>query len=1449
MPREQSGGLYRSSYEHDGCGVGFVAHLSGEPKRAIVEMGLEALRRIDHRGAVAADGKSGDGSGLLTAIPEEVFGPGRAVGVVFIEGSPQPLQGAAQELAQERGLRVDEWRPVPVDRQVPGQLAAASQPHIFHMILEPDGSRPRPDGRNPLQERNLYLLRRKMQRLPGCCVPSLSSRVMVYKGLLRARDLGDFYLDLQRSDFVSRFAVFHQRYSTNTFPSWRLAQPFRLLAHNGEINTLSGNRLWWSCREALIEHSDWGEDLGDLLPLLEEDASDSMSLDNLLEFLTLSGWDLFEAVMALVPQAWEGCSEMSEEVRDFYRYHACIQEPWDGPSALVFTDGLRLGAALDRNGFRPLRYQRSSDGVVMAGSETGLFDLSPYRIEESGDCRPGQILGVDFQQGRLLHQDEILRGAVRGRPWNLWLKRGLRRLEAGCEPLSSSQRLSEQERLCLQQAMGYSKEEWDFILQPMIETGKEPIGSMGDDTPLAVLSPHCRPLSHYFRQRFAQVTNPPMDSLREGSVMSLQSLLGPMRDPLRRTARQAERISLETPFLSSPMLSRLKAETPFLTMDVCFGEEEGLPGALRRLQAQAEEAARRGDWLLLLSDRNIDRRRIAIPSLLALGAVHHHLVRRGLRGRVSIVCQAADVRDDHHLALLMGYGASAVCPWLVLESLDEAQAAQYRRALEKGLLKIMSKMGICTLSGYQGAQIFEILGLDREVVEECFTGTPSPLGGIGYAEIEEDLRARHQEAYQDCPERLPLGGLHRFRRGQEHHDLNPDMVKKVQAVAQGRPGSQAAFQEFLKSRPPVSLRDLLDFREHERAIALQEVEPADAICRRFTTAAMSLGALSPEAHQTLALAMNRLGGVSNSGEGGESRRRLLSKGTAEDANSRVKQVASGRFGVTAQYLVSADELQIKMAQGSKPGEGGHLPAHKVNEHIAELRHCRPGTELISPPPHHDIYSIEDLSQLIYDLKEVQPEAAVSVKLVSETGVGTVAAGVVKAGADVVFISGHDGGTGASPRGSIKYAGTPWELGLAETHQTLTRNGLRSRAALTVDGGLKTGRDVMMAALLGADRFGFGSVALVAAGCVMARVCHQNTCPVGVATQRPDLRERFLKDPRRVIRYLRSLAEEVRHLLAALGLRTLKEAVGRTDLLVRRALPGHPRTQRLDLSPLLRREEAPRLVRTAAVGRPSPLMRAASRVLARDDDAHLFFPIHNRQRSVGARLAGEIARLSLAGKPFQGRVRACFQGAAGLSFGAFCSRGMHLTLVGAANDYVGKGMSGGELVLRPPDGVEASQPRSIAGNTLLYGATGGQLYAAGVVGQRFAVRNSGALAVVEGCGMHGCEYMTAGMAVILGPVGPNFAAGMTGGSAFVYDPDDRLHVHLNPQTVEARQLEAEEDLRPLHDCLSRHLQLTNSPLAEELLAHWPVSRHCFKRVTPRRRQSRPSLQPMAVGASE
>lgn len=1415
-------GLYHPRFEHGSCGVGLVADISGRRSHRILQLGLEALARLNHRGALAADGRSGDGSGILAALPEKFFGAGRAVGVLFIPGDPGPVIERVSRRCQARNLAVVNWRPVPMDLKLLGERAQSSLPAIYHLVVEGD-----------ISDTNLYRTRKEIEKEENCYLPSFSSRVIVYKGLLMAVDLKAFYEDLNHPDFQTHFVLFHQRYSTNTFPSWPLAQPFRLLAHNGEINTLSGNRIWTLCRQALVGSSRWGKDREWLFPIIQEDGSDSMSLDNLLEFFTLSGRDLFHSVMALIPQAWENDPDLPPDLRAFYQYHACFQEPWDGPAAIVFTDGYRVGAALDRNGFRPLRYSLTREGLLVVGSEMGILDLDPYAVIEKGNCRPGEILGVDFRAERFLRDADIKDWVSRRKPYQSWLDCQLRTLPS--HPLLAVAGRENQEQFFRKQkALGYSVEEWEYILEPMAVEGKEPTGSMGDDCPLAVLSLKERPLFHYFRQRFAQVTNPAMDPLREASVVSLQLYLGPGADPLDETPLHAQKILLEHPFLTSAELERLKSMAPHQELDTCFRAGEKLEEALDRLVKEALRAAAAGKWLLVLSDRAMDAERIPIPSPLVTGFLHHGLLECGVRGQVELVVDSAEVRDDHHVAVLLGYGASAVCPYLVVEALEKpSEVDNYCKAILSGLRKIMSKMGICTLSGYRGAQIFEILGLSCEVVDKCFKGTFSPIEGIGFEQIASEVVARHRAAYDGDSGQLPLGGFHRYRKGEEHHDFHPELVQVLHAVAAGEDGAYARFQEIIRHRPPVALRDLLDFRPRT-PVPLEEVEPVESLCRRFATAAMSLGALSPEAHETLAIAMNRMGGKSNTGEGGEDPQRLRTRGLPEDRNSKVKQVASARFGVTPEYLVSAEELQIKIAQGSKPGEGGQLPGHKVDQYIARLRHARPGTALISPPPHHDIYSIEDLAQLICDLKEINPEADVSVKLVSESGVGTIAAGVAKAGATSILISGHVGGTGASPRGSIKYAGTPWELGLAETHQVLRLNGLRSRVRLTADGGIKSGRDIVVAALLGAEQFGFGSAALVAAGCVMARVCHKNTCPAGVATQNPKLRKKFPHDPDRVVRYLRSVADEVRHLLAQLGFRTLQEAVGRSEVLVQREIRGHPKAHAVDLGRLLYYEECP--PQSEGIPRPlgEPSLRnAAVQAVRENRSLSVYFPIRNTMRSMGADLAGLIAGRRLEGKPYHAEIQGYFHGTAGLSFGCFTEAGMRLTLIGEANDYAGKGMGGGMLILRPPDGISCDTSRHcIVGNTVLYGATGGEFYAAGRAGQRFAVRNSGAVAVVEGVGDHGCEYMTAGKVVILGPTGKNFGAGMTGGVAFVFDEKGTFLRHANREAVSLEVLTGEVEQKELYELVGRHQQLTNSAKAAQLLENWAHSIRLFWKVVPR-----------------
>lgn len=1413
-------GLYDPIFEHDNCGIGLVADISGRSSHDILRMGLKGLARLNHRGAMAADGRTGDGAGVLTALPKKIFGPDRAVGVLFIPGEAGPALDRITEICRSRHLEVVDVREVPTNCEVLGERARTSLPGIYHLILQGD-----------LCDQNLYLARREIEGRVQCYIPSFSSRVVVYKGLLMAVDLADFYLDLRQPEFETSFIIFHQRFSTNTFPSWPLAQPFRMLAHNGEINTLSGNRIWSSCRESLVGSSVWGKEKQWLFPVIQPEGSDSMSLDNALEFSVHSGRDLLHSVMALIPQAWEKDPDLPPDLKAFYQYHACFQEPWDGPAAVVFTDGRKVGAALDRNGFRPLRYSLTKDGLLVATSELGVLDMDPYAVLEKGNCHPGEILGVDFEAGKFLHDWEIKEQVSRHKPYRSWLKRHLKTLPA---PLVKVPKMSADELIRRQIALNYSVEEWEFILRPMAEEGKEPTGSMGDDAPLAVLSTRARPVFHHFRQRFAQVTNPPMDPLREDSVMSLQIYVGPSYDPLEECPDHARKIVLETPFLTSEELEQLKSMASPYALETCFAPSENMRQALERLKAEAERAARKGKWLLVLSDRSMAANKIPVPAPLALGCVHNHLLKLGLRGKVELVVDSAEVRDDHQFAVLIGYGAAAVCPYLVLEALeDSTEVENYRIAVLKGIRKIMSKMGICTLTGYRGAQIFEILGLSSEVVEECFQGTASPISGIGYEDIERDVRALHEAGYgQENVAELPLGGFHRYRKGEEHHFFSPQVVKWIHNIARGNTEALGRLQETLQSMPPIGLRDLLQFKK-TTPIPLEEVEPVESICRRFSTAAMSLGALSPEAHETLAIAMNRIGGRSNTGEGGELRERLLTRGSEVDRNSKMKQVASARFGVTPEYLVSAEELQIKMAQGSKPGEGGQLPGHKVNELIASVRHARPGTPLISPPPHHDIYSIEDLAQLIYDLKQINPSAQVSVKLVSESGVGTIAAGVAKAGANGVLISGHDGGTGASPRGSIKHAGSPWELGLAETNQVLVLNGLRSRMRVVADGGLKSGRDVVIAALLGADGFGFGTVALIAAGCVMARACHLNTCPVGVATQNPELRKKFPGDPERVIRFLRSVAEEVRFFMAQLGLRSLDEAVGRVDLLEQRHVPDHPKANKVDLSRVLHREQVPQLTPLPQKSLKPSLRAAAEQAVTANEDLDLYFAIRNDMRTVGADLAGLIAENRLKGREFEGEIRVHFLGTAGLSFGAFCEKGIRLTLIGEANDYVGKGMGGGTLVLRPPDGVTAADTSDhcIAGNTVLYGATGGEFYASGRAGQRFAVRNSGAVAVVEGIGDHGCEYMTEGVVLILGPIGRNFGAGMTGGVSYFFGEREKVELFLNEKSVVCQELTNEDEER-VRELSKRHLKLTNSSKAAGILENWSECRSQFFKVLPR-----------------
>ena len=1504
---------------------------------------------------MAADHRSGDGAGLLLAIPDAFLRdwmqqaainvePGVRLGiaVVFLSNAPGADGHSQRRLTRRlfdeacRAEQMDliDWRPVPVEPAALGDLARSTAPHIEQAIIAVGASVSSSDA-----EARCYRARKRVERSVraaslGVYVASMSFLTLTYKAMCAADQLAAFYPDLRDQRFIAPFAIFHQRYSTNTAPSWERAQPFRMLCHNGEINTIQGNVNRMRAREGRLGAKVWADE-GLLVPVIDERGSDSAMLDNALELLVRGGRDIRQGLAMLVPEAWEGF-DVDPAVRDFYRYHACLMEPWDGPAGLVFTDGARVGAVLDRNGLRPLRYAVCEDGLIACASEAGAVDVNGHGRVRRGKLGPGEMLCVDPERGGLEENDAIKSRLAAQEPYGRWLDDNLQSLEPG-EPDDEVT----PDLVTRQAAFGYTKEEFTYVLRPMATQGKEPIFSMGDDTALSVLAGPSRLLYSYFKQRFAQVTNPPIDHLRERLVMSLRSYLGPPA-PLLSTGPAAARLVQLDSFVLYP--SGLEAVrslgTPFASsdLDATFAVADGPSGlraACERLAQEAERAARFGASILIVSDRDAGSERAPIPALLAVGTVHHHLMRQGLRGRTSLVVETDEAREVHHVVCLLGYGAQAICPRLGMASIRALAAAghlkgeaadgrgaqeHYVKALEDGTLKVLAKMGISTLDGYQGAQIFEIIGLDADVVDLGFAGTPSPVGGATFTDIAQQVLAHHAAGFGTAsPALVSPGFFKHHKQGTEYHATNPDVVDALhdavpgkdvsaaaapveqpaplalasvaaltmpspvgggelaseaqaptlpspngggdvagsasakemaaahalqRAVATGPDGNgYAAYEKFARlvnDRPPTYPRDLLAMRPAGPAVPLNEVEPATAILRRFSTGAMSHGSIAAEVHETIAIAMNRLGGKSNTGEGGEDPARYRTKGLPIDRNSRIKQVASGRFGVTPEYCVFADELQIKMAQGSKPGEGGQLPGHKATAEIARLRHTQQGIALISPPPHHDIYSIEDLAQLIYDLKQVNPLAAVSVKLVAEAGVGTIAAGVVKGLADVVHIAGMDGGTGASPLSSIKNAGMPWEIGLAETQQTLRINDLRHRVRLRVDGGIKSGRDVVIAALLGADEYSFGTAALLAEGCIMVRTCHLDTCPVGIATQRPELRAKFAGTPEMLEAYLTHVAEEIRHILAELGLRRLDDAIGRTDLLSQR-ITGDPHADRLDLSPLLSDEgsEPRRFVGSIPLQRPSSALGdrvcldALTAVLT-GADVRASYPIENSDRSVGARLGGALARECGASPP-AGSASFTFTGSAGQSFGAFLTDGIEFVLVGEANDYVGKGMGGGRIILRPPAN-DAGDPH-LLGNTVLYGATGGELFCAGKAGERFAVRNSGAAAVVEGVGEHGAEYMTGGTLVVLGPVGHNLGAGMTGGEVFVYDDGIGVPAMVNGELVDVHrlsgehQLLAEQGLR-LRALIEEHARYTGSSVARAILDDWHVALHRFWRVAPK-----------------
>ncbi|HYM49159.1 MAG TPA: glutamate synthase large subunit [Candidatus Limnocylindrales bacterium] len=1491
----RSAGLYDARFEHDACGIGFVADAAGRSSRAIVEAALDALYRVRHRGAVAADHRSGDGAGLLLPLPRRFFADGaarmgiagvggRAIGVAMLFASNAPGEAGDRERRDARrlvedacraeGLDLLAWREVPVDSGALGEGARSSAPRIEQALVTSAA----PAGAEE-EERRCFRARKRAEaaardRGIPLYLASMSFKTVTYKAMCAADQLAAFYADLRDPEFTAPFAIFHQRYSTNTAPSWERAQPFRFLCHNGEINTIQGNLNWMRAREGRLGAEGLAPEAL-LRPVIDERGSDSAMLDNALELLVRGGRDVRHALAMLVPEAWEGF-DVDPAVRDFYRYHACLMEPWDGPAGLIFTDGDRVGAALDRNGLRPLRVAVCEDGLIACASEAGAVDLRGHGPVRRGKLGPGQMLCVDPARGGLEENAAIKSRLASQQAYGRWLDAHLIPGDAG-EPSPDVP----EDLLARQVAFGYTKEEFTFVLRPMATQGKEPILSMGDDTPPAVLAQRPRLLYNYFKQRFAQVTNPAIDHLRERPVMSLRTSLGPVAPLLTERPEAARLLELDTFILFPSGLETLRGPgQPFrsVTLQATFAVSEGrggLKAACQRLARQAEDAVRAGISMLLISDTQIGPDRAPVPMLLATGAVHHHLVRTGLRGLATIVAETDEAREVHHLACLLGFGAEAICPRLGIQSIasiagagrikgdaPDALTAQrhYVHAIEDGTLKVLAKMGISTLDSYRGAQIFEVIGLAAEVIDRCFPGTPSPVGGATFDDLGEEVLARHAAGFAAAPQLESPGFFKHHKTGSEYHATNPEVVTALQASVLTRE-LQAAhalqraagagpnahgytlyerFARLVNERPATQPRDLLEMVPAGQPVALDEVEPITAIVRRFSTGAMSHGSIGAEAHETLAIAMNRLGGKSNTGEGGEDPARFRTRGQDVDRNSRIKQVASGRFGVTPEYCVFADELQIKIAQGSKPGEGGQLPGHKATEEIARLRHTQPGIALISPPPHHDIYSIEDLAQLIFDLKQVSPLAEVSVKLVAEAGVGTIAAGVAKGLADIVHIAGADGGTGASPLSSIKNAGMPWEIGLAETQQTLARNGLRSRLRLRVDGGIKSGRDVVVAALLGADEVSFGTAALLAEGCIMVRTCHLDTCPAGIATQRPELRAKFAGTPEMVAAYLTHVAEEVRRILASLGLRSLDDAVGRVDLLRQRRTPD-PRAGRLDLSPLLHDEggDARRFMRALPLQRPVSSLGDRVCLDALDpvrqgETVHLSYAIENADRSVGARLGGLLA-LEFGAAPPPGRVTVHFRGAAGQSFGAFLTDGVTFVLTGEANDYVGKGMAGGRIAIRPPED-DAGDPHLI-GNTVLYGATGGELFCAGRAGERFAVRNSGAVAVIEGVGEHAAEYMTGGSVVVLGPVGHNLGAGMTGGEVFVYDPGIRVPAMVNAELVDVHRLSGEHQLLAeqgirLHGLIAEHARVTGSALARSILEDWTRALHHFWRVAPK-----------------
>ncbi|MFI5181515.1 MAG: glutamate synthase large subunit [Thermoanaerobaculia bacterium] len=1484
-------GLYDPFFEHDACGFGFVVDLNARPSHDIIRKALRILSNLEHRGASGSEKNTGDGAGLLTQVPHAFLAakcrglgfelPERGtygVGMVFLPtgaSGRQFCERRFEEIARDEGLAVLGWRDVPTDDATLGPTARASQPVIRQVFVSQGEKAMSGDA----FERKLYVVRRLVEKavsrsaMTGRAdfyVSSLSHRTVVYKGMLNADQLQEFYPDLRDDQLAASLAMVHSRFSTNTFPSWSRAHPYRYISHNGEINTLRGNVNWMQARQRMFESRVFGDDLKKVLPVIDVEGSDSSMFDNVLELLVLAGRSLPHALAMMIPEPWSKHESMSPERKAFYEFHSCFMEPWDGPASIAFTDGTRIGAILDRNGLRPSRWLVTKDGLVVMASETGVLDIPPEKVHRKGRLQPGRIFLVDLEEGRIVPDDEIKNTLAKAAPYALWLEEHIVRLRELPEPPAVIEP-DHETVLRRQETFGYTLEDVRMVIDPMAASGTEPIGSMGTDVPLAVLSERPQPLYDYFKQLFAQVTNPPVDADRETIVMAVDTAIGPEENLLEPSPRAALHFELITPVLLNVELEKIRCldgkagskDFKSITLPMLFKVHDGGKGlrkAIEDLRRRSSEAIAEGHNILILSDRGHDGTDAPIPALLALSAVQHHLLREGSRTRVGLVLETGEPREVHHFCLLIGYGASAINPYLAFETIHDqirqgilegsAEKAEKRfvKAVNKGLVKVISKMGISTVQSYHGAQVFEALGLSQDFVDEYFTGTPTRIGGIGIDAIAREVRLRHEWAYPNRPvfhTTLGTGGRYQYRRDGEDHLNVPETIHSLQTAC--RTGDYKIFKKYSElvnrqGKHPITLRGLMDFRPLAKAVPLEEVEPVEAILKRFKTGAMSYGSISQEAHEALAIAMNRIGGKSNTGEGGEDPARYEPIPNGDSKNSAIKQVASGRFGVTSQYLVKARELQIKMAQGAKPGEGGQLPGHKVYPWIAKVRHATPGVGLISPPPHHDIYSIEDLAQLIHDLKNANPDARISVKLVAEAGVGTIAAGVAKAHADVILISGHDGGTGAASLTSIHHAGIPWELGLAEAHQVLVINNLRSRVALEADGQLKTGRDVVIAALLGAEEFGFATAPLLALGCIMMRACSLNTCPVGVATQDPFLRARFRGDPQHVVNFMTFVAMEVRELMAHLGYRSFDKMVGRSERIEMRRAVDHWKARNLDFSRILFKPTVPKDVKRTfrfpqehgleeALDRTTliPLCRPA---LEKGSPVSATLPINNGNRVVGTMLGSELTRKWGAEGLPDDTIRLRFQGSAGQSFGAFIPRGLTLLLEGDANDYIGKGISGGKIVVVPPAGSTfIPEENVIIGNVAFYGGTAGEAFVRGVAGERFCVRNSGVSAVVEAIGDHGCEYMTGGQVVVIGPTGRNFAAGMSGGVAWVLDEAGDFAKRCNMELVSLSPVSDPAAAEILRELIRRHAAATQSTRARKILDEWDTFLPKFVQILP------------------